>query len=369
MLVGVLGGGQLGWMLALAGQPLGVRCRVLDPDPHAPAGRIAELIVADFSSEPALERLCEGAEVTTCEFENVPASAAGIIERRTRFYPGAVALATAQERLAEKSLFAELGIPTPRFAPIDSPDDVGAALEHTGLPAVVKTRRLGYDGKGQMIVREPGEGRDLWRSLGGVPLIAEQFVEFAREVSIIGARSALGETVFYPLVENHHAGGILRLSLAPAPGAPDETAGRLQRLAEQHARRVLDRLNYVGVLTIEFFQTASGALLASEMACRVHNSGHWSIEGAECSQFENHLRAILGWPLGSTAPTGACAMVNLIGSLPRSEEVLRVPGASLHLYAKSPRAGRKVGHITVHAPDEGVLRERLERVQRVVVPG
>lgn len=365
MIVGVLGGGQLGWMLGLAGLRLGIRCRFLDPDPHAPAGAVGELIVADFSNESALQRLRDGAAVTTCEFENVPASAALTLERHGRFCPGAEALATAQERLAEKSLFAELGVPTPEFEPIDGPEQVERALERTGLPAVIKTRRLGYDGKGQLVIRERREAGDAWRALGGVALIAERFVEFEREVSLVAVRSASGATAFYPLVENHHERGILRLTRAPAPGVTPA----LQRLAEQHAARVMERLGYIGVLTIEFFQTAGGVLLANEMACRVHNSGHWTIEGAECSQFENHLRAILGWPLGGTAAVGPCAMVNIIGTAPVTPELLRIPGASLHLYGKSPRAGRKLGHVTVRAADHASLEERIARVRAVVGAG
>jgi len=365
VIVGVLGGGQLGWMLGLAGLRLGVRCRFLDPDPHAPAGAVGELIVADFSNEGALQRLRDGATVTTCEFENVPASAAVTLERHGRFCPGAEALATAQERLAEKTLFADLGVPVPEFAPIDSPEQVEPALERTGLPAVIKTRRLGYDGKGQIVVRERHEAADAWRALGGVPLIAERFVEFEREVSIVAVRSSRGEATFYPLVENRHERGILRLTRAPAPGVTPA----LQRLAERHAARVMDRLGYVGVLTIEFFQTPGGVLLANEMACRVHNSGHWTIEGAECSQFENHLRAVLGWPLGGTAALGPCAMVNIVGTAPVTAELLRVPGAAVHLYGKSPRSGRKLGHVTVRATDAETLEDRIARVRAVVGAG
>ncbi|HBS29485.1 MAG TPA: 5-(carboxyamino)imidazole ribonucleotide synthase [Phycisphaerales bacterium] len=365
-MVGVLGGGQLGRMLAMAGQRLGVRCRFLDPDPHAPAGEIGELIVADYSNEGAIARLREGAAITTCEFENVPASAASLLERTGRFFPGAGALAAAQERLAEKSLFAELNIPTPRFAPIDGPEDVEPAVRRVGLPAVLKTRRLGYDGKGQLVLREPEALASAWRALGSVPLIAEELVEFEREVSLIAVRSASGETAFYPLIENLHQRGILRLSRAPAPDTPPGSGPALQQLAQDYARRVLDRLSYVGVLTIEFFQSSGAALKANEMACRVHNSGHWTIEGAECSQFENHLRAILGWPLGATGALGPSAMVNIIGAPPILPEVLRVPGAAVHLYGKSPRAGRKLGHITLRAPDEPTLSARTERVRAIV---
>jgi 5-(carboxyamino)imidazole ribonucleotide synthase len=230
-----------------------------------------------------------------------------------------------------------------------------------GYPAIVKTRRFGYDGKGQRLVHGPGEAGETWETLGGVPLLVEGVVAFERELSQIAARGRDGEVVFYPPVENHHHGGMLRLSWAPAPDlTPD-----LQATAADYTRRVLEALNYVGVLTIEFFQQG-GRLLANEMAPRVHNSGHWTIEGAETSQFENHLRAVLGLPLGSTAVLAPCAMVNLVGTLPAPRAVLSVPGAHLHLYGKTPRPRRKLGHVTVRAATPDLLRERLELVRAVL---
>jgi 5-(carboxyamino)imidazole ribonucleotide synthase len=346
MNVGVLGAGQLGRMLALAGYPLGLKFRFLDND-RAPAGDVAELMTGEFEDEATLARFAQGLDVATFEFENVPQGAARTLARHVPVFPAAGALETAQDRLHEKTLFRTLGIPTPMFVPVDSDEDLRRAVGVTGLPAVLKTRRLGYDGKGQMVLRDNADVDIAWKTLGGVPLILEAFVAFERELSIIAVRGRSGETAFYPLVQNEHRGGVLRLSLAPAPGAD----AALQMRAESLVGRVLGSLNYVGVITLELFQ-AGDELLANEIAPRVHNSGHWTIEGSVCSQFENHLRAVLGWPLGSTRPTGYSAMLNLIGSAPPSEQILRCPEAHLHLYGKSPRPGRKIGHITICAETE-----------------
>ena len=315
--VAVLGGGQLGRMLALAGIPLGLSFRFLDPSSDAPAGKVGELLVGAYDDAALLDRLADGAAAVTYEFENVPVAAA----RRVGALPGAAALEHGQDRLAEKELFRRLGIPTARFG----------ALADTGLPALVKSRRLGYDGKGQRLLRAHGpvaEGE-----------LAEELVPFERELSILAVRGRDGEAAFYPVAENVHEGGILRLSRVPAPGAP-------QREAEELAARLLDELDYVGVLAVELFE-ADGRLLANEFAPRVHNTGHWTIEGAATSQFENHLRAILGLPLGSTALREPCALVNLIGTLPPLPELLSLPGAHVHLYGKEPRPGRKLGHVTL----------------------
>jgi 5-(carboxyamino)imidazole ribonucleotide synthase len=354
MTIGILGGGQLGYMLALAGYPLGLHFRFLDPSPEAPVGRIAHRVTAEYVDEPALEKFAHGLEVVTYEFENVPVQAARFLAERVAVYPPAVALEEAQDRLREKRLFQRLGIPTTEFAEINSAEDFDRAIREVGLPAVLKTCRLGYDGKGQQVLRTKEDVVNARRELPSVPLILEKFVPFTREVSILGVRSIPGEIAFYPLVENHHRGGILRLSLAPAPNL---SAG-VQKAAEDAARRVLETLGYAGVLCIEFFEV-DGKLLANEMAPRVHNSGHWSIEGAVTSQFENHLRAILGWPLGSTAAVGHSAMLNLIGDLPEVEPVLKVVNAHLHLYGKAARSGRKLGHITVLADNFDKLQQRL----------
>lgn len=359
--LGVLGGGQLGRMLALAAHPLGIRTTFLDPDQNCPASHIAPLIRAAYDDEAALRELARRSDAVTTEFENVPASAAAYLQSHAPFFPGEVALAAAQERLAEKSLFRSLGIPTAIYAAVESRAGLDRALEICGVPAVLKTRRMGYDGKGQFVLRSPAEADDAWGVLGKTPLILESFVPFEREVSIIAVRGRSGETAFYPLVENHHADGILRLTLAPAPRVP----AAVQAKAEQYARAVLDRLGYVGVLTVEFFQRGD-ELIANEMACRVHNSGHWTIEGSVTSQFENHVRAVAGLPLGSTRVRCPCAMVNLIGETPEPAALLAVPGACLHLYGKEPRPGRKLGHVTIIAEDEAAMTRRLNEVWNIM---
>ena len=357
MTIGILGGGQLGYMLALAGYPLGLHFRFLDPSPEAPVGRIAHRVTADFADQQALEKFAHGLEVVTYEFENVPVQAARFLAERVPVYPPAAALEEAQDRRREKLLFQRLGIPTTEFVEIVRPDEFGAALKQVGLPAVLKTCRMGYDGKGQWLLRTQEDAEKARQELPDVPLILEKFVSFTREVSILAVRSRMGETAFYPLVENHHRSGILRLSLAPAPNL----SPGLQQEAEEAARKLLETLDYAGVICMEFFEV-EGKLLANEIAPRVHNSGHWSIEGAVTSQFENHLRAILAMPLGSTAAVGHSAMLNLIGELPDAEQLLKVPNTHLHLYGKSPRPGRKLGHVTVRADNPEILRQRLNEL-------
>ena len=359
MNVGIVGGGQLARMLALAGYPLGLRFQILDPAADACAGQVAKLIQGDYDDEDCLNRLADWADVVTFDFENVPAAVAQTLRSRVAFYPPARALAIAQDRLCEKTLFWELGIPTPTFATVDSLEELHGAVVQVELPAVLKTRRLGYDGKGQRVLRAPEDSESFWRELGGVPLILESFVPFEREVSMLAARGRDGEIAFYPLVENHHRDGILRLSRAPCQ-APE-----LEREGWNYARRLLERLDYVGLLAIEFF-VQDGRLIANEMAPRVHNSGHWTLEGAETSQFENHLRAILGLPLGSTATTGHTVMLNAIGTLPDRAAVLAAPGAHYHDYGKTPRPGRKVGHITLRTANPEDLPAGLERLLPLV---
>jgi 5-(carboxyamino)imidazole ribonucleotide synthase len=336
--VGVLGGGQLARMMTLAGHPLGITCSVLDPAADACAGAVAELIVGAYDSADGLDRLAQSSDVVTFEFESVPAASAERLAGHVAVLPPPGALEVAQDRLAEKQLFAELGIETAPFSAIDSQ----AELDAGPVPGVLKTRRLGYDGKGQRVLREAGDAEGAFAALGDVPLILEGLVAFDRELSIVAVRAADGEVACYPLVENHHRQGILRITHAPAP----ETSAALQELAERDARLVLERLEYVGVLALELFQVGN-RLLANEMAPRVHNSGHWTIEGAETSQFENHLRAVCGLPLGSTALRTPCTMVNLIGAAPATAELAAIPHAHVHLYDKAPRPGRKVGHVTV----------------------
>ncbi len=359
MKVGIVGGGQLARMLVLAGYPLGLRFQVLDPAADACAGQVAPLMQGDYHDEAQLEALAAWAEVVTFDFENVPAAAARALQGRVAVYPPAEALALAQDRLSEKTLFWELGIPTPNFATVDSLEELHSAVLRVELPAVLKIRRLGYDGKGQRVLRATEDIEPAWQALGGAPLILESFVPFEREVSIVAARGRDRATAFYPLVENHHRDGILRLSRTPC------LMPELEREGWDYARRLLDRLDYVGILAIEFF-VKEGRLIANEMAPRVHNSGHWTIEGAETSQFENHLRAILGLPLGSTAAIGHSTMVNGIGDLPERAAALAIPDAHYHDYGKAPRPGRKVGHITLWANDPGAVRAGLERLLPMV---
>ena len=276
-------------------------------------------------------------------------------------FPPVDALRVSQDRILEKELFGRLGIPTPPYRAVDSLADLEAGVAALGLPCVLKTRRLGYDGRGQRVLKKRSDVAAAWETLGSVPLILEGFVRFDREVSIVGVRSTRGETRAYPIVTNTHRDGILRVTVAPTRDA------RLQRAAEGHLRRVLDHFGYAGVLTIEFF-VAGGRLVANEMAPRVHNSGHWTIEGAVTSQFENHLRAILGLPLGDTRPVGHSAMVNYIGTMPDRDRILALPGAHHHDYGKAPRANRKLGHCTIVAPTaaqrDALLRQLLRRVPR-----
>lgn len=361
MTVGILGGGQLGRMLALAGYPLGLRFRFLDPSQGAPAGHLAELHTGAYEDIDVLDSFADKLEVATYEFENVPVASARVLAERLPLFPPPVALDTAQDRLTEKRFFQSLDIPTPSFLPVGSADELRAALDQIGLPAVLKTRRLGYDGKGQLVLRTEKEAEYAWEVLGDVPQILEGLVPFDREVSVLAVRARRGETVCYPLVENHHREGMLRLSLAPAP----HLTADLQRQGEEYARRILQALDYVGVLAVEFFQVGD-RLLANEMAPRVHNSGHWTIEGAATSQFENHLRAILGLPLGATTVRASAAMINLIGTVPPIEKVLSFPRAHLHLYGKTPQPGRKLGHVTLIAADLPELRRDLQQVGEVV---
>lgn len=354
MIVGVLGGGQLARMLALAGYPLGLEFVFLCPAQDACAAPLGEHLHSGFDDERALVQLAEQADVVTYEFENVPLSSVEFLAERVPVLPSPQALATAQDRLREKQLFRKLGLPTPAFMAVDNLVDLQQAVAQIGLPAVLKTRSQGYDGKGQVVLRDTHELATAWNSLRGVPAIVEAFVPFERELSVLAVRGRTGETVFYPLAENCHRDGILRLSLS----RPDDP---LQTRAQAYAQQLLDELSYVGVLALELFQ-AGEELLVNEFAPRVHNSGHWTIEGAETSQFENHHRAILGWPLGSTAATGYAAMVNFIGAIPDTAQVLSQAQVHLHVYGKLPRAGRKVGHATIHADDPHVLQTAIDKL-------
>lgn len=373
--VGVLGGGQLARMLAQAASRLDIRVRALDTTGDAPASSLSHSITGRFDDPGAIQQLASGCDVVTCEFENVPASVLEAASLHAPVHPLPRAFAVAQDRVLERRLFASLNIQTPRWAPIDTLEQVDGAIQTVGLPAILKTRRMGYDGKGQQIVRTLEEARAAAaRLLGtGAPngpassggLIADEMVALEREVSIIAARSTSGEVRTYPLTENVHTHGILRRSIAPAPSIPQGSPLHAQAIAA--AQRIATELGYVGVLAVEFFLTRdqSGAprLLANEMAPRVHNTGHWTIEGATTSQFENHLRAILGLPLGEASMAVATAgMVNLVGTLPPLPALLQTPGAHVHIYAKAPRPGRKVGHVTICDPEHDRLQRRLSEL-------
>ncbi|MFA7320160.1 MAG: 5-(carboxyamino)imidazole ribonucleotide synthase [Dokdonella sp.] len=356
--IGILGGGQLARMLALAGAPLGHRFLVVDSAEDACAGQVAPLLRADWRDFEALLKFAGQVDVATFDFENVPAVTAEWLTGHTCVFPNPAALAVAQDRLREKTLFGEVGLETPLFATVDSIDDLRAGVARTGLPAVLKTRRLGYDGKGQFVLRQPADIEAAWAALGGVPLILEAFVAFDSEISVVAVRSRGGEFRHYPLTRNWHRNGILSASLAPV--VVDET---LQQLAVARAHALAERLDYVGVFALELF-SFDGKLLGNEMAPRVHNSGHWTIEGAVCSQFENHVRAVLGLPLGDTAARGCSVMLNWVGELPDANPVLGEMGAHWHDYGKSPREGRKVGHTTICADSAAGLVEPLQRLGR-----
>ncbi len=462
--VGILGGGQLGRMMALAGYPLDIACRLWDPAPDACAGQVTELLHAPYSDPNALVHFIEGLECATFEFENIDLAVAQAVAEHIPVHPTPDALRLFQDRLLEKQTLRRYGIPTPNFAEVD-PAHPERALAEVGLPAVLKTRRFGYDGKGQVVVHTEEQFHEAVAHFAGQPLIVEAFVPFEREVSTIGVRGHSGEFVCYPLIENLHYEGVLRLSIVgsgewgmgsgtsegsgqwavgsgesslthPCPPSPEasgeggsqtplshsvgegsgvratenltpptplsasreggvqggetpspftergqggevlsaiphsplptpQTREGLAIRAIHHTHNLMHALDYVGVMTIEWFQVGD-TLLANEVAPRVHNSGHWTIEGAETSQFENHLRAILGLPLGATAPRGYSAMVNLIGAIPPPEAVLKIPYTHLHLYGKSPRPGRKVGHITIRTDTPEERTERLIQLLSVL---
>lgn len=361
MKVGILGGGQLARMLALAGYPLGIQTLCMDPTPDTCASQVTTVICADYNDPATLKHFLQDVTVVTFETENIPVEVVEKIQQTHAVFPNGDALAVTQDRVAEKTLCQRLAIPTTRFIPIDSLSDLQAAQKVLGYPAVLKTRRLGYDGKGQYVLREEADIALAWKSLGGQGLILEEWVAFQREVSLISVRGQDGTLSFYPLSENYHYEGILAHSLAPCP------VPSLQSLAQDYAQKILQELDYVGVFAIEFFEM-QGKLMVNEMAPRVHNSGHWTIEGAQTSQFENHLRAITGLPLGSTEARGVSIMVNCVGTEPLLSDVLKVPGAHYHTYGKEPRPKRKLGHITrvVAATDPQTIKGYLEQLKAII---
>lgn len=327
-------------MLALAGLPLGVRCSFLDRGADAPGAALAPILVGPLEDPALLAKLAAQSDVVTFDWENISSEALAPLEKLTLVRPPRAALEVSQDRLREKALFSRLKIPVAPHAAVDSRADLESAARKLGIPGVLKTRRMGYDGKGQFLIQHAGELGHAWDLIGGPELIYEKFQAFSRELSIIGARSQAGDIVYYPLSANTHGGGILRYGIAPFSNS------RLERSARIHLKRVMCALDYVGVLAIEFF-VVKGRLIANEMAPRVHNSGHWTIEGCVTSQFENHLRAICGLPLGSTRALGHTAMINFLGEMPSRERLLEIDGLAFHDYGKEPRPGRKLGHCTI----------------------
>jgi 5-(carboxyamino)imidazole ribonucleotide synthase len=361
MTVGIVGAGQLGRMMALAGYPLGLDFLFLDPSDAPPAAQLAPVLKSAFTDDASLRVLARRCEVVTIDWENVSVAALRKLKADTRVSPPPAAIATAQDRVSEKRLFEKLGITTTRWRAVGNRRQLTAAVREIGLPGVLKTRRMGYDGKGQAVVRTAADLERAWMQLGQVPSLYEELVSFDQEVSVIGVRGRDGECRVYPLNHNVHADGILRLTRAPY-GSP-----RLNRLAAQHIRAVMEHFHYVGILTIEFF-VRGGRLVANEMAPRVHNSGHWTIEGAVTSQFENHLRAILGLPLGETQAKGHSAMINLIGTMPGRSALLCHAGVHLHDYGKEARPGRKLGHLTVVEHDAARCERRARRLLAELAP-
>lgn len=345
MNIGILGGGQLARMLAQVGQSEGHSFIFLSPESTSCASPYGEHLLADYDDEQALKKLAQWADVVTYEFENVPAQSIQYLETHARVHPSSNALAISRNRVSEKEQFRALGIPTAKFVVIDSLQSLQAGVVSIGLPAILKTRTDGYDGKGQVVLRTPADIDMAWNTLGDVSCILEAMVPFERELSIIATRSENGEKVFYPISENYHREGILRLSLS----RPNDD---MQSMAEALINSLLDELGFVGTLTLELFQL-QGQLLANEMAPRVHNSGHWTIEGTATSQFANHLRAIQGLPLGATTLTKSAAMVNIIGARPEGLTQIVAPHTYLHDYTKAERAGRKIAHLTLLGEQQG----------------
>lgn len=356
--IGIFGGGQLGRMMAQAALPLNIQCSFFEAEVNCPAAQMGQV----FSSQAAdaLQSFIDSADVFSLEFENTPLADVDVLTQHKAMFPPRQALAIAQNRLSEKALFDQMQIPVAPYLAVDSLASLEHAVRELGLPLVLKTATGGYDGKGQFVLRCADQISQAWAELGPAKsLIAESFVNFSREVSIIAVRGQNGDVKTWPLAENHHHHGILSHSIVPAPNSAE-----LQPVAQDYITRLLNHLDYVGVLTLELFVTEQG-LYANEMAPRVHNSGHWSIEAAICSQFENHIRAVAGLPLGSTDLIRPTVMVNIIGQHPKSSEVLALAGAHLHLYNKTEREGRKIGHITLmpnHAEQLTDLCRQLSQI-------
>lgn len=359
MKVGILGGGQLGQMLAQAAKALGVETLVLDPTTDAVAGQVTEHLAKDWHDPVALDALAT-CDVVTYEFENVPRETVEALAPRVPVHPAPEALVLSGDRLLEKRFFQSLGIEPAPFAPVSNRAELDAAIKEIGLPGVLKTRRFGYDGKGQAVLRAEADIDAAWEELGGQDLVLEGFVPFDREISIGAARGRDGAMRYWPATENVHVNGILHLSTAPAENVDDA----LFEKASAGLEAIMAKLDYVGVLVVEFFQLGD-RLIANEMACRVHNSTHWTIEGAPASQFENQMRAVAGMPLGETDSRGFSTMLNLVGEIPDLSPIANQPGTVIHDYGKAPRPGRKLGHVTVTADSRESLASRVARLLEV----
>jgi 5-(carboxyamino)imidazole ribonucleotide synthase len=350
--IGILGGGQLAKMMALAGYPLGFRFVFFDPEPTACAGQVGELMTAEYHNELALEEFCQKVDVVTLDFENVPVDTLRFVQKKKPVFPSPEVLEIAQDRLLEKQFCHSIGVPTTAFEPINSLSELKFAAKKFDHDAILKTRRMGYDGKGQFRIASAADINQVPEELFAQDLILEQRVPFTREVSVIVARNAKGDIKTWPLCENKHKEGILTTTIVPAkPSDLDEQT-------VNHAIRMAEALKYVGVMVVEFFQTED-QVCVNEMAPRVHNSGHWSIEGADTSQFENHLRAGLNLPLGSTEMDGMAAMLNWIGAFPDHILSINTPKLYWHVYGKEPRPGRKIGHSTLLAPSAQELHDKI----------
>lgn len=355
MKIGVLGAGQLGRMLAIAGYPLNHQFGFSGNSNDEPAALLGHMFVGDDS----IESLVDFADVITYESENTDVQVVSAISQKCAVYPGEKSLFTTQHRGREKALFEQLNIPCAPYQKVNSKQDLIDAVRAIGLPAILKTATEGYDGKGQFLMSDASQIKAAWASMHGVASILEGFVNFKRELSLIAVRDTNNHHKYYPLVENTHHNGILRLTVAPAQSISPE----VQKTAEHYMQTLLDEMNHIGVLTIELFETDNG-LIVNEMAPRVHNSGHWSIEGANTSQFENHIRAITGQPLGDTTPTHSfSAMINIIGRIGDTDTVLNMPNAHLHLYDKVERTDRKLGHINITADSEQELNRSIQQLQ------
>lgn len=359
--IGILGGGQLARMLSLAGYPLGHRFRIYDSKPGVTAGLSAELFTGEYDDKELLKKFAAGLDVITYEFENVPVDTAEFLQQYCEVHPDPKALFYSQERIREKDFFNSLEISTASYKEVNSHMDLHIAIEEIGLPFVLKTRKFGYDGKGQALVKTKEDAEAFVNQFKTPELICEGFVKFERELSIVAVRDKIGNIVFYPLVENHHHNGILYKTIAPG----ENVSGELQAKAENYARLVLNELDYAGTIAIELFDTGDD-LIANEMAPRVHNSGHWSMDGAVTGQFENHIRAVAGMPLGSTKIRENTVMFNIIGRLPEINELLMIEGVHLHLYDKEPKPGRKIGHVNICCKEINRCNGKIEAAEKLL---